>query len=536
MSLALKFQKLFVGRGTAVKQFSAQSTGDNCIPRSVRLKQRALKVLDALEWTWDQVVYANAGKFLFSGPSHPKAESQLRTVLEEIEEHLLIKFGAVLRFSLTWENTGNTDDNPEIIMDRYEALQVTSNQKKMQSWTTVSQAHQGWLPSKLVLESLDTPCSICRHVKATEPDEQDGVVRRVCKGCRNDEILGRELPKASLLFIGQPSADIREEILGYGIKLTSKSSALASDRFTAAISLSDAVEIPDNLKTPNLKDRHLARYIPLDTSGAPLQFTDIANNSRGDKLLGILKADVDSLGLAIHEKLKKEKNLKQLGRFSKEIDAFFSQQLVVLMETKPFDTIYTIFSGGDDLLLVGPWNTIIDFSEKIQKKFLNQLGAEKGLTLSAGIALTKPSVPIKFAVEQAEELLNIAKTTTSLGHSAPKNQCAVLGQVWKWSEHSEVISTGKQVADWIDADICKRAWIQNMLRLSESRQRNELISTSRLAYLISRNFPSVKSKNPRGKSLRAWANTLLNHFDAKDSVVTRYLSAICKYALFATRK
>lgn len=496
----------------------------------------ALKVLDALGWTWDHVVYASSGKFLFSGPSHPSAVAQLKTVLEEIERHLLGKFGGILRFSLAWENTENAKDNPESLMDQYEALQAISNRAKMQSWTTVAQGHQSWLPDKLVLKPLNTPCAICRHVEATEYDEQDGIGRNICIGCRDDENMGRQLPKTTLLLIEQPNPNMTEEILGYGLKLTSNSSVLASDRFIAAVSLSNTVEIPDNLKTQNLKDRHLARYIPLDATGAPLQFTDIANKSRrGDKLLGILKADVDSLGLAIHGKLKKGKNLAELGRFSKEIDDFFSTQIIDLMKTEPFDTVYTIFSGGDDLLLVGPWDIIIDFSEKVQLLFSSQLGVNKGLTLSAGIAIAKPRVPIKFAVEQADELLDIAKTNTSAERTEPKDQCAVLGQIWKWSEHSEIINAGKQIADWIDADVCSRGWVQGILRLSEARKRNELISTSRLAYLISRNFPSIKDRDRDKAAFRLWADTILGDFDASDIPHVRYLPSICRYALTATR-
>jgi hypothetical protein len=38
------------------------------------------------------------------------------------------------------------------------------------------------------------------------------------------------------------------------------------------------------------------------------------------------------------------------------------------------------------------------------------------------------------------------------------------------------------------------------------------------------------------RALRLWADDLLNHFDLMDSVQTRYLPAICRYALTATRK
>ena len=80
--------------------------------------------------------------------------------------------------------------------------------------------------------------------------------------------------------------------------------------------------------------------------------------------LGILKADVDNLGLIMGWGLKGDRfTLSRLATLSRQLDLFFSCFLPDLIASKSeFQNIYTVFAGGDDLFLIGPWNRIMELA------------------------------------------------------------------------------------------------------------------------------------------------------------------------------
>ena len=191
----------------------------------------------------------------------------------------------------------------------------------------------------------------------------------------------------------------------------------------------------DNLEHP--KRRSLMAYVPHDNDGSPTWFVDIAEKAHGDHLIGVLKADADSLGQAIDAVLRANSDLRPFAEFSEKLDAFFAGRLKAEIESgrdPRWQWIYTIFAGGDDLIMVGPWDVMIDFAGRLRELFQAEF-RDRGLTISAGVALCKPKRPIKGAVAEADRLLERAKTEPS---GSAKDQLACFGQVWKWRDHAAV--------------------------------------------------------------------------------------------------
>jgi len=146
-----------------------------------------------------------------------------------------------------------------------------------------------------------------------------------------------------------------------------------------------------------------------------------------------------------------------------------------------------------------------------------------GLTLSAGLALMKPKRPINSIVAEAERLLELAKTGT-------KNQLAAFGQVWNWQYHDDIMKTARQLVEWVNCEDMERGWLHTLLKLGEARHRPtpDPLATARLAYHVSRNY----RRNTRA---RQWAERLVHRFDNAEHIEVRYLPAIVRYALTATR-
>ena len=164
--------------------------------------------------------------------------------------------------------------------------------------------------------------------------------------------------------------------------------------------------------------------------------------------------------------------------------------------------LYTVCAGGDDLLLVGLWNVILDFAGALAEEFQTGPGRRYGpLTLSAGIAFTPYRTPIRHAVAHAEELLAFARR---LG----KNRCAGLGAHWTCDRHDEVIRCGKMIARSINRCCVARGLVQRLLYLAtESRQRE--LRAARWSYQIARNVPSRPAGRPGVDKFRRWAEIVI---------------------------
>lgn len=492
----------------------------------------AARILDVLQWTWNQVVFSNASKFLLAGPSRQDQDEALRRLQEEIEAWILTRLRGELRFSMAWVDAGAFLPQAPVA-ERYEAMLRGLQAAKMRPWANAAQTDALWRTERLTLSPLDTPCDLCRRAPATEQDHEDGVTRHVCRWCRADHEIGRELPAARWFVMTREVAGAGMELLDYGVTLVHKGPLPVES--VAVADLREPSRCPAGVPEDRVIRRRLARHIPTDEDGAPVLFAELASQSRGDRLLGAMKADVDDLGVAVHRFLQAGGDLGTLGVFSEELDEFFAGRVAEEMRLEPWKAIYTIFAGGDDLLLVGPWNVIIDFAGHIQRAFANTVGKERGLTLSAGVSFSKPKTPIKFAAGQAEALLDQAKTEAAPRATAPKDQCAAWGYLWKWSDHQAIFQTAKQITDWIDSGICVRGWVQHLLRLGEARAAGDPRATGRLAYFTARNLPAANDGSTERAALRRWADRLLEDFDALNLIDTRYLGLICRYALTATR-
>jgi hypothetical protein len=140
---------------------------------------------------------------------------------------------------------------------------------------------------------------------------------------------------------------------------------------------------------------------------------------------------------------------------------------------------------------------------------------------------------VHIAAHQAEELLSDAKTKSASGAKAPKDQFVVLGDLWKWKDHNGIVKDAKQLADWVDAGIVERGWLQTILELSLLRRGeagpqykdiHPAAATSKLAYHISRNWP-------HDGPARAWIEQVFKNFDSQSP----HVSTIVRYAMLATR-
>ncbi|KZX17627.1 type III-A CRISPR-associated protein Cas10/Csm1 [Methanobrevibacter filiformis] len=97
---------------------------------------------------------------------------------------------------------------------------------------------------------------------------------------------------------------------------------------------------------------------------------------------------------------------------------------------KGIPTLYINYSGGDDLLVFGPYDQIIQFAEEFRSKFKEWTSNNRYITLSAGINIVNSKFPIGRAVQMSENYLNKSKC---LG----KDKITVFNETVSWENDSK---------------------------------------------------------------------------------------------------
>ncbi|MEP0847603.1 MAG: hypothetical protein HRF50_12405 [Phycisphaerae bacterium] len=496
----------------------------------------ALRLLEAAGLPYERLLFSAAGKVCINAEALSAGGlNAVRAAAADMERRLLRETHGRLRVSLALEERSGS------FSDRFERASRTLMVNKTRPYATTARGAETWRDGMLVVREL---------WDANAEAERDAE-------------LGRRLVHARWLTIRTSDGtrtDMGTNTLGFRVSLDADEPA-AADGLVSCSNLAEPGKAPPSIDRRFFHPRRLAQHVPRDSRGQPLEFVDLAARARGAPMLGVLKADADALGAAVSATLRRATadGPADLRTLSEALDRFFSQTLEAQQERDPWSLVYTVFSGGDDLLAAGPWNLMLDFAGHVRTLFNARFGSGSAdspsptpLTISAGVAIIKPKYPIHLAAAQAEELLEQAKGLKAPRADTPKDQCAALGGLWKWSDHQPIIDAGKQLARWVGAGIIQRGWLHTLLELALLRRGqagpeyagvHPAVATSRLAYHVARNWPR-KWNQPRDdrqraqNDARAWIDAILRQFDQFDAtmhVETIHLPAIVRYAMLATR-
>ncbi|MBR1375494.1 MAG: hypothetical protein IJ566_05380 [Cardiobacteriaceae bacterium] len=154
---------------------------------------------------------------------------------------------------------------------------------------------------------------------------------------------------------------------------------------------------------------------------------------QGKVALGILKGDIDNLGRIFQVGLKTN-NLCKTIALSRQVNIFFTVYLPYLCRRELSDT-YTVFAGGDDFFLIGPWLSIQKLAVRMRKEFSRFVANNEKISFCVGISTHKPSTPVTRLAQDAEISLERAKTY----RNGEKNAVYLFNQCISWADWDEKV-------------------------------------------------------------------------------------------------
>lgn len=233
---------------------------------------------------------------------------------------------------------------------------------------------------------------------------------------------------------------------------------------------------------------------------------------QGQVALMTLKGDVDNLGSIFQKGLEnsaqgQKPSFAKMAALSRQMNAFFAVYLPVLCATE-FPNVYTVFAGGDDFFLIGPWYSTQQLAARMAREFKRYVAGNPEIHFSAGMAMTKPGQPIHGLAQSAEEALGIAKQRDG------KNAVRLFNQTIAWDDWHKVASAQARLDDLRMEFELSAGFIYGMLHLlniSEQIDRPEsAMWRSKLHYRTARMIDTKRARFSTAAARQNAINKIVN--------------------------
>lgn len=209
-------------------------------------------------------------------------------------------------------------------------------------------------------------------------------------------------------------------------------------------------------------------------------YVERVQSDQGIKRLGVMRADIDNLGMVFIEGIPEEyQSISRTTTLSRQLSVFFKVELTNILTKQNGSRITVIYSGGDDIFLIGAWDEVVEKAIEIRNEF-EKFTLDK-LTFSAGIGMFREKFPVAKMAERTGELEEQAK-------AGDKNQLTLWHdkEVYNWLEFEYDVLHDKVPflhELFENVDVHGKAFVYKML---EYLQESTDINIARFAYLLAR--------------------------------------------------
>lgn len=562
--------------------------------RSVYLEILLESVIDcllgALKLTRCNVIYSGGGHFYILAPATEQAKKVVSDMQASVNQWLLEHVGTKLYIAM-----GTATCSRQDLLDKKkqhklfaDASRNADNGKMMRYDEKTLQKLFNPNSSLNTVGVGDKECSIC-HTSAVEllrygesdTNESDTYESDTyaCPMCDSLFRLGEGLVQNNDIILGIAPYDETLAMM-YSIPIYDTNRAylylVPQDEFeklSAKIEWKRLYLINKRATGPSVANRlWIADYVARKENTTVYEFSELVKlcgeESVGVERLGVLRADVDNLGAAfingfINDSKNKPYKYNTFSRYadlSRALSMFFkvgvnqiiaddtSEESFCLWENSIRETghIHVIYSGGDDVFLVGPWDELLEAGIEIRERL--RVFSDKKVTISAGLGMFSPTFPVIKMAEITGELESTAKdmsmkdsialfgfTTMNVG-SAPECQ-----HVYSWDDliqsviqdkfkfFQKVFAISRQgIVEDAERLPFNRTAIYRMMDLLEGivKADSDKIYNARLLYTLSRMEPidgSEKQKELYKEFVQSMYKWIRNKKNAKETLTAFHL-------------
>lgn len=534
-------QNFIFAAGSETNKQAAKILRGRSFQVSLFAELAALKVLEACGLPPTSQILNAAGKFMIVAPNTEAVRNGVDKVREEINQWFLEHTYGQLALGLATQAAACNDfvDKTrfkELIKQSFSVLEKAKLQRfaLTDSDTTVFE-----------VEYPAGGCPYDHHLPARGSKDD-----RKPHPLSADQItIGEQLTKRSRILVfgedapvhdGNNTTRLKTGIFGYGLAFSADEDI--SGRFGALAGNKQLLRCWD-YSLPQLQEtnlwhgyarRYINAYIPHFSGNEGQQkyveveepsgkgkiktFNHLACEERqadtngryyGKVAIATLKGDVDNLGNIFQRGLE-QPTFAKMAALSRQMNHFFSLWLPACCAGKYPDT-YTVFAGGDDFFMIGPWRQIQLLAADMRENFAKYVAENKDITFSAGIAVSKPGLPLPKLSAYAEEALENAKAYAE--GERKKNALSLYGETVPWESWPALQQAFARIENLRDSYGLSTAYLYNMLHFCELAGKEK-----------SGNIQASMWRSRFYYQTRRYVNSQ-KHIDAKDNACAQLIEA-----------
>ena len=419
-------------------------------------------LLEELNLTRCNIIYSGGGHFYILAPNTERAKKVVADTQDSVNTWLLEHVGTKLYIAMgTASCCGRDLRNGKMLHKLFADARRNADNSKMTRYNEVSLQDLFNPNSSLnTVRVGDRECSICHtssvdlqpygdrecsicHTSSVELQLYGDRRTFACSMCDSLFKLGEGLVQKCdvLLGIAHPHEELEAM---YSIPIYDKDQMflyiipqVQMEKFRDTVNWKRLYLINATSTGTYVANRlWLADYVARKENTSVYEFSELAklcgDEDVGVERLGVLRADVDNLGAAfingfINDKSKHTYKFNTFSRYadlSRALSMFFKvgvNQIVAGASGSDINEryhlwddfgekkghIHVIYSGGDDLFLLGPWDELLEVGIDIRNRL--QEFSDGKVTISAGLGIFAPSFPIIKMAEITGELESTAK-------------------------------------------------------------------------------------------------------------------------------
>lgn len=485
----------------------------------------ALKVLDALDLPSTSQVINAAGKFLIVAPNTVEVITKLKQVQAGLEQWFLNYSYGQSGVGLAWlpaccndfrkQKDGEKEAPFQTLVKRlFETLELRKYQRMQ---LTADAASDTAMVFEGFLDAFNNEQGVCAiDGRSPGTEKLKDTERFISKLAKDQMDIGSHLTKYHRLLITRDTEKLfsvvkRTEVLqlpifGYRIAFTLPEDE--TGRFKPLVDEKTLLRafdfsLPQSATDPlwnGYARRYINAYVPKMTHtdvveqeygkyakvSEKVEFADIktlnhialddrkqidAGKWQGQAALMTLKGDVDNLGMIFQQGLGAP-TFTKMAALSRQMNAFFAIYLPWLC-SQQFPNVYTVFAGGDDFFLIGPWHSTMQLASQMQQDFQRYAANNDEVHFSSGLSMSKPGLPIRYLANKGEEALEKAKAHTDKQTKKPKNAVSCFSQVMSWNDFKDLMTRGEKLGQQREELTLSSGYLYGLLNLVDMREELE---------------------------------------------------------------
>jgi CRISPR-associated protein Csm1 len=428
--------------------------------------------LDVFELPVTNIIYCGGGKGFFLAPAEEM--NRLPEIEENINDFLFAKMDTKVFVGTAYEafnGEGFKQFNRVL-----ENLILKMEKKKKQKFSSIIQRKYDYLfdPEKMQIKPIS--CSICGKEVDSVKEDEDGV--RWCEQCNLFKDLGTYLRQAAAISEKKGKKADNEFFVEFNFKdpnycyfyefISEKNPAKLLVPGGIFYCLNDTEHFSNHIRK-EIRTGFLftaGNQVPLKgNSGKVKEFTDMAEGSTGTRKLGVVRGDVDNLGLIFARGLGEKISLGRISQLSFLMKHFFSSMANLYFNSKHNEFI--VYSGGDDFFVIGPWDRLIDDLIIFRKKFAAYTCHNPVFSFSASFTVYNPQYPAFRFAEVAGRQEKNAKENQNSKEKCEKNSISFLDKIVFWNDFYPLHDLEEKLVELVEEKELSRSYIQLLQRIAQ---------------------------------------------------------------------